>query len=383
MNIVMLLSNAFTHDSRVYTEAQSLLKAGYNVTVIALDRERAYPVKSVLDGIRIERVRPLPTVQGSKLVRPFALIWSGLSLLLSQWRMYRRAVKLHKSKKISIIHCHDLDTLPAGVALKRRTKLPLIYDAHEIYGYMVARHLPQWIASSFLWLEKKLIRYVDHVISVDEAQKRYLRAITDKPITLVMNCKPIQGNNYQPSGNEVFTVLYVGVLHKGRSIPLLIDAVEEMDNVRCVIGGIGSPEEVQVITGRCATARSAQFVGKVPMHEVIPSTLRADIVFLMLDPNDLNNRDSLANKQFEAMVCGRPIICTKGTYSGDLTEQEKVGLTVAYNKEALKEAIARLRDDSGLREQLGRNALHVALTKYNWEKEEQTLLKVYKNLDSL
>jgi len=90
-------------------------------------------------------------------------------------------------------------------------------------------------------VRKKLIRYVYHVISADEAQKRYLRAITDKPITLVMNCKPIQGNNYQPYGNELFTVLYVDALHKGRSIPLLIDAVEEMDNVRCIIGGIGSP----------------------------------------------------------------------------------------------------------------------------------------------
>lgn len=60
-----------------------------------------------------------------------------------------------------------------------------------------------------------------------------------------------------------------------------------------------------------------------------------------------------------------------------------MGLTVAYNKEALKEAVARLRDDSGLREQLGRNALHAALTEYNWDKEERALLEVYKNLESL
>lgn len=139
----MLLSSAFTHDSRVYAEAKSLLKEHYNVTVIALNRERAYPVKSFLDGIRVERVRPLHTLHGSKLSRPFALIWNGLNLLLSQWQMYRRALKLHKRENFSMIHCHDLDTLLAGVALKRRTRLPLIYDAHEIYGYMVARHLPQ------------------------------------------------------------------------------------------------------------------------------------------------------------------------------------------------------------------------------------------------
>ena len=117
------------------------------------------------------------------------------------------------------------------------------------------------------------------------------------------------------------------------------------------------------------------------MQDVLPMTFKADVVFLMLDPNDLNNRDSLANKQFEAMVCGRPIVCTKGTYSGDLTEQEEVGLTIDYSKEALGEAIAMLRDDRELRERLGRNALHAALTKYSWEKEEQALVELYRGLE--
>ena len=380
MNIVMLLSNAFTHDSRVYTEAQSLLKAGYDVTVVALDREREHPAKSALDGISIERVRPLPTLRGKRLVRPFTLIWNGLNLLLFQWQMYRRALKLHRRENFSMIHSHDLDTLIAGVALKRKTGLPLIYDAHEIYGYMLARDLPFWVASRFLWLEKRLIPYVNHVISTDEMQKRYLDAITDKPITLVMNCKPLQLDHYHPPDNEVFTVLYIGVLHKGRSIPLLIDAVEEMDGVKCVIGGVGPPEQVQAIADRCATARNSQFLGKVPMHDVMPLTFKADVAALILNPDDLNNRNSLANKQFEAMVCGRPIICTKGTYSGNLTEQEKVGLAVEYNKEALKEAIAMLRDGPELREQLGRNALQAALTKYNWETQKDKLLAVYDDL---
>ncbi|MFC1964500.1 glycosyltransferase [Chloroflexota bacterium] len=383
MKVVMLLSNAFTHDSRVYAEAQSLLKAGYDVTVIARDRERAYPTKSVLDGISIERVRSLyPPLKGDRFVHPFKLIWNGLNLLFSQWQMYRHALKLHGLKNFSMIHCHDLDTLLAGFTLKWSTKLPLIYDAHEIYGYMVARREPYWIASRFLWLEKCLIRYVNHVISVDKMQKGYLDAITDKPITLVMNCKPLQLNHYRPPDNEVFTVIYIGVLHKGRSIPLLIDAVEDMDGVQCKIGGMGLPEQVQAIAHRCLASRNAHFIGKVPMHDVLRLTLKADVVFLLLNPNDLNNRDSLANKQFEAMVCGRPIICTKGTYSGDLTEQEKVGLTIEYNKEALKKAIAMLRDDPKLKEQLGRNALHAALTKYNWGKEEQALLEVYENLSS-
>lgn len=107
---------------------------------------------------------------------------------------------------------------------------------------------------------------------------------------------------------------------------------------------------------------------------------KAYAVFLMVNPQDLNNRIGLGNKQFEAMVCGRPIICTKGTYSGDLTEQEEVGLTVEYDKEALKQAIIKLRDGPELREKLGRNALLAAISKYNWQKEEEKLLEIYRGI---
>ena len=82
------------------------------------------------------------------------------------------------------------------------------------------------------------------------------------------------------------------------------------------------------------------------------------------------------------MVCGRPIICTKGTYSGEVTEREEVGLTVEYNKEALKQAIIRLRDDPELKERLGRNALRAAITEYNWQRQEEKLIELYKGVIS-
>jgi hypothetical protein len=43
--IVMLLSNAFLPDPRVLKEARSLTNAGYDVTVIAWDREGTYPAQ--------------------------------------------------------------------------------------------------------------------------------------------------------------------------------------------------------------------------------------------------------------------------------------------------------------------------------------------------
>jgi len=368
MKVIMFVSNPFTNDPRVYIEAKSLVKNGYEVTVIARNLE---------DSLASERVEGIQIIRVSTPIKPrhtfYAPIWNILGLLFWQWKAYRRALKL----EFDLIHCHDLDTLIIGVRLKQKLGLPLIYDAHEIYGYMMTRTFPYFIANLFLLLEKRLVKQVNHIITVVEPLEQYFWSITNKPVSVIMNCKPLQNLEYQPATNNVFTILYIGVLHQGRAVPMLVDAVKELTNVRCIIGGVGQPEYIRLLEEQCKTTPNASFIGKVPFNDVIPMTKNADAVFMMINPEDMNNRIGLGNKQFEAMVCGRPIICTRGTHSGDITDKEQAGLTVEYNKEALKQAIIKLRDSSKLQEKLGRTALQVAITKYNWQKQEEKLMKIY------
>ena len=80
------------------------------------------------------------------------------------------------------------------------------------------------------------------------------------------------------------------------------------------------------------------------------------------------------------MACGRPVICTEGTYSAEVAKESLCGLAVDFDINAFRDAIIKLRDDPTLCEKLGRNALNTSITKYNWENEEKKLLKVYKEL---
>ena len=378
MNVLMFVANPFTNDPRVYAEAKSLVKASHEVTVIAWDREKQNPPKQNWDGIEVVR-------SSTRLALKYGFaswLWNGFNLLLWWRQAYRLALTLNKETRFDVIHCHDFDTLAIGIRLRKKLRLPLIYDAHEIYGYMIARTLPLRIASIFLWLEKRLLTKVDRIINVHEAQTRYFSMITDRPISIIMNCKPLQSREYQTPNDENFTLLYIGVLHKGRAIPMLIQAGKELPGVRCLIGGVGQPGYVQALKEACSKTSNVTFLGMIPFNEVTPMTMEADCVFFMVNPEDLNNSIALANKQFEAMVCGRPVICTRGTYSGEVTEQEEVGLVVEYTEEALKRAIIKLRDNPSLREKLGRNALEAAITKYNWQKEEVKLLELYKSFQN-
>lgn len=366
----MLLSNPFMVDPRVSREAKSLIDNGHEVTVIVWDRKNDYPEHEVVDGVNLIRIH------NNRLMK---LLPNDLFRNPLWWRTaYKKALELYKTNKFKfdVVHCHDLDTLQAGVWLKKKTNAKLIYDAHEIFGYMISRDMPKVVVKAAFWMEKRLIKNVDRVITVNEPLKKYFKSITYKSITVVMNCKDLISEEYQPPKNEVFTICYIGVLHKSRMFPEIVDVIGNIENVKLVIAG-KKENLYDDVKERCKKYDNVEFLGAIPFDEVIPKTLRSDVVVCMVNPNDLNNKIAIANKQFEAMVCGRPIIYTKRTYGGDMTEELKCGLTVRYDKELLKKAIIKLRDNPKLCEELGKNGLKAAKEEYNWKKQEKKLLKVY------
>ena len=374
MKVLMFVSNPFTTDPRVYNEAKSLVQAGHRVVVIAWDREKQNPQRQTWDGIEVVRLRTWLSSKHGLGLPP----WHIFHLLLWQWRAYRQALALNKEKAFNVIHCHFFDTLPIGIRLKRKLGLPLIYDARDMYGYMMQAIFPRWIASVFSWLEKWLVTKADRIVAVNEIMERCFDGITDKPISVIMNCKPLQSLEYQPPQNEdKFTLLYIGTLHKTRALSQLIHVMKELLDIHCVIGGVGQSGYVESIKKECRKSPNITFVGRVPLDEVLPMTGKVDVIVSIFASRNPNSNIATPNKLFEAMVCGRPIICIKGTYCAEVTEREQVGLAVEYTEEALKQAIIKLRDDAELRERLGRNALKVAITRYNWQREEEKLLELY------
>jgi glycosyltransferase involved in cell wall biosynthesis len=93
------------------------------------------------------------------------------------WRTaYKRGLELYKTNQFmfDVVHCHDLDTLQSGVRLKKKLKIKLIYDAHEIFGYMISRDMPKIVVNASFLMEKRLIKNVDRTITVNEPLENYL-----------------------------------------------------------------------------------------------------------------------------------------------------------------------------------------------------------------
>jgi len=365
----MILSNPIMVDPRVHKEAKALIEKGHKVTVIVWDKRREFKEK-VVDKIRIERVFN----KGLMKILPNDIIKNPL-----WWRKaYKKAMDLYnKDFHFDAVHCHDLDTLYIGVKLKKKLGIKLVYDAHEIYGIMIKdKHK---ILSKFaVYLEGKLLPHVDQIITIDEPFEKYYKKKFKKKITIVMNCKDLVYEKYEKTSNDIFTIIYIGIMAKKRFFPEIIEIVGNLEGVKLILAGKKELlyEEMKELSKKY---KNVEFLGTVPTKDILPLTRKSDVTFVLIDTKG-QTRMNVFNKQFEAMVCGRPILITKGTYAAEMTEKLKCGLSIEFKKESVEKAIISLRDNPKKAIELGKNAFDAAKTKYNWEKEKTKLIEVYEDL---
>lgn len=372
MKILMVLSNPFLVDPRVQKEAKALVDEGHDVGVVVWDRRGCYSKVEEVNGVQIRRIHNTFLMK---------ILWNDLFRNPLWWRQaYKIGLRLFREGfDFDVVHCHDLDTLKVGVWLKKKLDCKLVYDAHELWGYLIEGDVPDFVVKKAFSMEKEMIDNVDHIITVSEPFYDYFKSLSSSSVTLVRNCKDLMYDSYRPAGNDTFTLLYIGGMKKKRFFPEIIDIVGSLDNIRLILAG--KKEDLYFEMKRYSKRYdNVEFLGTVPSKEILPLTFSSDVTFIIVDPSSKHYQKTLFNKQFEAMVCGRPIIVTKGTFAGDMTERLECGLTVEYNRDSVRKAIITLRDNKELSEKLGRNALEAAKTRYNWEREKQNLLNVYRGL---
>lgn len=165
---------------------------------------------------------------------------------------------------------------------------------------------------------------------------------------------------------------------KSRFFPQILEIVGNLDGVKLILAGKKEAlfNDMKELS---KDYKNIEFLGTVPTKDILTLTRKSDATFVIAELKGQRHLN-VFNKQFEAMVCGRPILVTKGMYAAEMTEELECGLTVDYNKESVKNAIIMLRDNKQLCEELGKNAFKAAKERYNWEKEKMNLLNVYRTI---
>jgi glycosyltransferase involved in cell wall biosynthesis len=369
-----MVANTFENDSRVLKESQSLVKAGLSVTVLCLKGENL-PNEVSIGGVKVNRIQRF--VHKNRKTP----ILNAFNLLCYQFKAAWR------SRHADIIHCNDLNTLPAGVLAKilLNHRIGLLYDAHEFESNRKANQA-KYIIKLWQFFERFYLRFTDAVITVSNAiAEEYAKLYAiDKP-TLVLNCPPYQKVKKHDLFREKLGIrpeqkifLYQGGFAPNRGIENILKAFKSLDNDKNVLVLMGYGSLESLVLEHAAISANIFYHPAVYPDVLLSYTASADVGLLFYENNCLNHYYCSPNKMFEYIMAGLPVIGSNLYEMKKIVEEYGIGVIVPENTpDGISSTILGLRQDDLDRFQAN---IDKARQIYKWENQEANLLEVYKKL---
>ena len=370
--ILMLLSNPATYDTRPLKEANSLIKNGYKVIILAWDREGNYPKQTLSNGLLIRRFN---------FKSPYG---QSIRTIISFFFYYVWCILSSSTLNFKAIHCHDVDTLFCGILIKmlRFSRIKLIYDMHDHPIAFLEKFQKAHFLVKVVFAMAK--HYANHVIVVNDGFVEYLSKMgfQRKKMTVIMNVpsKSEYSNfNVANRNREKFTIFYYGEIGVRRGVHKLIEAVKDLKCVELLLAGKG--DLVPIVKNLEKKYNNIKYLGWISTSEIDHLVKEADLIPSLYMPDNINHILASPEKLFTAMEHGVPALVPEGSYQANIVRKYECGIVVDMNDTAkIRETIIKLAPSPELCRKLGENGIKTARELFNWEVMEQRLFHLYNYL---
>jgi glycosyltransferase involved in cell wall biosynthesis len=387
--LMLLENNPYPGDLRVRREANSLVDAGFQVTVISPGK-RALPRYENVNGVHVYRFLAPPSGNG-KLGYVWEYGWSLFSsFYLTWWVFFRRG--------FDVIHAHNPPDLFVLIAIcYRMFGKKFVFDHHdlspEMYQARFRSDKKGWVFKALVFFEKWSCRFANQIIATNESYKKVEveRAnISPEKVTIVRNGPDLR--RVQPAApdpqlrQKASTILgFVGVMGPQdgvdyflRALDYLIRELGRTDVFAVIIGKGDAVPSLKKLTAELGLENYLWFTGRIPDEDMLRYLSTADIC-IDPDPYDPFNDRSTMIKMMDYMAIGKPIVAF------DLTEHrasaDDAALYSRHNDEQdFAKNIATLIDNPELREKMGAIGRRRMEEQLAWHHQEKNLLKVYAKL---
>lgn len=350
-------------DNRIrYRECATLAEAGYKVSLVAVEPETA----AGNDEINELLIPRLP-----RLKRVFV---SG-----------PRAIRTALKSGADVFHLHDPELVWA-VPFLRLIGKKVIYDAHEDLPVQVVskpyvNRITRPILICFAHLIVKIARQSDHIVVATETiAERFPEGKT----SVVHNYPPLRieegaaPNQSERPGN----IAYVGGITENRGAGVMVSAAgrpEFPENWRLVLAGTASEDLLSDLKHRSGWERTT-YLGQVPSVDARNLLLNAKVGLVLLQGTKAY-RESLPTKMFEYFAAGIPVVASDFPLWRTIIEKHECGLLVDEESPVeIAKALKKYSEDPELLELHSTNARRLAVEKFNWKAEGETLVRVYQTI---
>ncbi len=303
---------------------------------------------------------------------------------------FYRVFKMVKGLDCKICHFHDVELIPVGLLLKKKTKIKVIYDVHEDYRnqmmnkYYLSPFFRKLLYRVVAWLENESNKRFDFIITADAGTRRYFDE--EKSEVLYNFPKLSDYEDICVDTEKEYDLVFLGsaskfivdiMLHctaklkkQGYNIKTLMvrllhftDSYHYVDNRK---QELGLTDEEFVLIDRLPTKEIPHFLTKCKIGMIPLENL----------PKYANN---IPTKLFEDMLCGLPVIASDLAPARSFMEGNEVGFLVEHNDvDGYAEKIKLLLEHDELREKMGNNGRRFVIEKCNWENEEKKLREIYR-----
>lgn len=257
----------------------------------------------------------------------------------------------------------------AAYLLAKRLKTKFVYEIRDLWpetlihlGNITPRHPGVRL---FGWIEKQLAIKSDAIIAVLPGIHMYLERyqIDKDKIIYFPNFTTTSASSTptaQTKNTDTFDIVYLGAHGLANSLKTLIEAANILQSkeqgIHITLYGDGTHKHVLQTLCENYQLKNLTFKDPVPKSQVPNALGQADAAIILWQNTPLYQWGTSANKIFDYMAAGKPIIEAIDSEYG-LVKQAQCGLTVApENPQALAEAmIALARTGEQDREVLGEN----------------------------
>lgn len=356
------------YDIRIFRkECVSLMNHGYDVTLLVVDD---LPYEE-LNNIKIIPIKFHPKNRIGRII--------GITKV-----MLKAALKVDAE----IYHFHDPELIRIGLILKKHGK-KVIFDSHECYVEQIKekKYIPlifrKIVSYMYLKYEEYALKKIDAVIFPATLNGKNIFEKKCKE-SYVINNLPLLSefyDEYNKSTLKKNQICHVGSLSYNRGVSFQIEAVSEIDVILVLAGNyISKDYENEII--RQKGYKNVDYKGICDRKEIINILNESKIgLATILNVGQYNKFDNLATKVYEYMAMGLPVIITDSDYARKVNETFNCFFLVdPKNPKEIKEKIKYLISNSEIAKRMGENGRKAILERYNWEKEECVLLRLYSKL---
>ena len=388
MKKILYINQYFRHPkepgiTRSYWIARELIKAGYDVTMLAhrnalLDFvENPPPVeKTTIDDIRVIYVRN----EYDNSMGVIARSWSFLKF------MFKSTYYAFREKNVDLVIATSTPLTVAFPALMRKwfKKTPFIFEVRDLWpdvpiemGAVKNKLLVRFLK----WFEKTTYKNAIHVVALSPGmQEGVIKHIPKEKTTMIPNMAKIDKFWPRSKNQEIvkefglkpnsFKIIHFGAMGMVNGLENFVKAAimlkeRKVDDVEFILAGHGRMKKEYEKIWKENNLENLTIIGRLPMEKISELVNVCDISYVGVSTYKILEINS-ANKFFDSLSAGKPILINFNGWMKEIIEKEKCGIKVfSTDHNELIDKILLLKNDTNLRKELGQNARKLAEQKYD------------------